>query len=233
MVSHSSKDWRHCGLCNFEFFSETETTPNHLNLVLYKSDNENNNKDIINDLNGSYPSSNWSLQPELMWRIIVTHETVHLNCLFPKRHVFFIPTQLIEQLIDSNAIQAVMAARWILKKAKKELESSISDDEQIPGVNGPATTQEAFGIGQQKTRYVSIDKNMVDAAVAILNEVMKKEEILYENNVTTKSRTRSNFLSMCSMNFKTTLAASLVKHFNEIGELNALKQIDYDFMDSL
>ncbi|TPP56976.1 C2H2 type zinc-finger (2 copies) [Fasciola gigantica] len=231
MVSHSSKDWRHCGLCSYEFYSDNGGTPNHLRLVHFTSSDAGESNE--GTAGGGSSIEAWPLPAELMWRMIMTHETRHRERLFPPRQVPYLPLNLINTLLNSQAIQAVMAVNWMVRRAKEELEGIQSTDEEIAGVPGPITTEEAFAPNPQKPRTVSVDTFMADEARQQLTQIIHQTEDLEEDTALTRDRQGSTRGSVYGTSSLVKLPAWLVKKFTELGELNATRQVELDFVENL
>ncbi|VDP67342.1 unnamed protein product [Echinostoma caproni] len=231
MVSHASKDWRHCGLCGYEFYSDSGGTPNHLRLVHFNPEDALESADSANGGGSSIDA--WPLPAELMWRMIMTHETLHRERLFPPRQVPYLPLTLIGQLLNSQAIQAVMAVNWMVRRAKEEMEGIQSTDEEISGVPGPMTTEEAFAAGAQRTRNISVDITMADEARQQLIRIIRQNEDSEEDILPNRARQTSSRLSGYGPGALVKLPGWLVKSFTELGELNATRQAELDFVENL
>ncbi|KAA0200518.1 hypothetical protein FBUS_04855 [Fasciolopsis buskii] len=231
MVSHSSKDWRHCGLCGYEFYSDIGGTPNHLRLVHFTSAEKDNSKEAATAPTSSIEA--WPLPAELMWRMIMTHETLHRERLFPPRQVPYLPLGLIDTLLNSRAIQAVMAVEWMVRRAKEELEGIQNADEEIAGVPGPMTTEEAFVPNPQKPRSVSVDMTMADEARQQLTLLVRQTDDSEDDAALAGPRGGSVRGSLNGAVGLAKLPLWLVKKFTELGELNAARQVELDFVENL
>ncbi|KAA3674459.1 uncharacterized protein DEA37_0003436 [Paragonimus westermani] len=240
MVSHASKDWRHCGLCSYEFYSENGGTPNHLRLVQFSSNQDPlaatsrmPENSLLSD--GGSPTDAWPLSAELMWRMIVTHETRHRERLFQPRPVLYLPVMLIDQLINRNAIQAVMAANWLVRKAQEEIEGVHATDEHLSNVPDLITTEEAFADVLNKTKLIGVDETMVEEAKASLISLLRHNEECQEDDAEKSRQVKPTSLQMSAISTarRTHLPAWLVHRFTELGELNATRQVESDFMENL
>ncbi|KAF7241396.1 hypothetical protein EG68_10951 [Paragonimus skrjabini miyazakii] len=240
MVSHASKDWRHCGLCNYEFYSENGGTPNHLRLVKFSSNQDSlaaasriPGNPLLSDGGSSIDA--WPLPAELMWRMIMTHETRHRERLFQPRPVLYLPLILIDQLINGNAIQAVMAANWLVRKAQEEIEGVHATDEQLSNVPDLITTEEAFADVPNRTKLIGVDGIMIEEAKASLITVLRQNEECHEEDAekSRQAKPTSLRLSTASAVPGTHLPAWLVHRFTELGELNAARQVELDFVENL
>lgn len=233
MVSHASKDWRHCGLCDYEFYSDNGGTPNHLRLVAFKTQEETENREPSLMGEGSSTDA-WPLPAELMWRMILTHESLHRARLFPARKVPYLPINLIDQLITSCAIQGSMASYWLIRRAKEEVEGVQKDDDNMGGSAGMKTTQDMFMSGPEQRKCIIVDEDEVDAARVTLIRLIRPESWSEPGAETMRARMmslRKPSHQLASISAK--LPAWLAQHFNELGERNAAKQVEMDFVDNL
>lgn len=239
MVSHASKDWRHCGLCSYEFYSDNGGTPNHLRLVKLSSNPMSKNVPRIpgNPLltDGGSSIDAWPLPAELMWRIIITHETRHRERLFQPRPVPYLPLTLLDQLISGKAIQAVMAANWLVRKAQEEIEGVRANDEQLSNVPSLITTEEAFSDNPNKAKLIGVDENMVEEAKAALISVLKhnEEKSVEATDQSGRVCVPSVRLSSIGTGLGSRLPCWLVRKFTELGESNAARQVELDFAENL
>lgn len=239
MVSHASKDWRHCGLCSYEFYSDNGGTPNHLRLVKFSSDPMSKNVPRIpgNPLltDGGSSIDAWPLPAELMWRIIITHETRHRERLFQPRPVPYLPLTLLDQLISGKAIQAVMAANWLVRKAQEEIEGVRTNDEQLSSVPSLITTEEAFSDNPNKAKLIGVDENMVEEAKTALISVLKHDDEKSADATDQSGRVRAPSLRLSSIGTGpgSRLPCWIVRKFTELGESNAARQVELDFAENL
>ncbi|KER20144.1 hypothetical protein T265_15383, partial [Opisthorchis viverrini] len=241
MVSHASKDWRHCGLCKYEFYSDNGGTPNHLRLVTFSSDHEAFTKPKIpgNPLlsEGGSSIDAWPLPAELMWRIIMTHETRHRERLFQPRPVPYLPLVLLDQLINGKAIQATIAANWLVRKAQEEMEGIHSTDEPLSNVPDLITTEEAFSDNPNKAKLPSTAETEVEEAKTALISVLRQNDDELEDETSDRggqvSRASSIRLSTIGTLPGSKLPLWLIRKFTEIGETNAAKQVELDFAENL
>ncbi|CAL8101910.1 unnamed protein product [Calicophoron daubneyi] len=237
MVSHASKDWRHCGLCGYEFFADNGGTPTHLRLVKFSSnEGESEHPTLPGNplLTGDASSIDaWPLPAELMWRMIKTHETVHRERLFPPRQVPYLPLVLIDQLIGSRAIQAGMAGNWLIKRSAEEVQGIQATDDQIGGLAGPTTAMEAFMSAAPRPRATSVDLIMVNEARDNLTKLIRENEEMLPAEEQPDVARPSMAISYDKSADMPKLPAWLVHKFTELGEVNAARQVELDFAENL